>query len=70
MNRFATPLRHGAIATGALALATQASAAAIDVSDVVADISAQAAPIAAIGSAVLVLYVGIRAFKWVRRALS
>ena len=47
-----------------------AQAAAIDVSDVVTDIGAQAAPIALIGGAVLVLLVGIKAFKWVRRAMS
>jgi pseudouridine-5'-phosphate glycosidase len=47
-----------------------ANAAAIDVTDIVADIGAQAAPIALIGGAVLVLLVGIKAFKWVRRAMS
>ena len=47
-----------------------ANAAAIDVTDVVADIAAQSAPIALIGGAVLVLLVGIKAFKWVRRAMS
>lgn len=47
-----------------------AQAAAIDVADVVTDIEAQAAPIALIGAAVLILFVGIKAFKWVRRALS
>ena len=46
-----------------------ANAAAVDVTDVVADIAAQAAPIAAIGSAVLLVHVGIKTFKWVRRAL-
>lgn len=70
MNRFVRPLRFGAITAGALVLVSQAQAAAITVTDVVADIEAQAAPIAAIGSAVLVLMVGIKAFKWVRRALS
>lgn len=55
----------------ALALASgSASAAAIDVADVVTDIGAQAAPVALIGTAVLILFVGIKAFKWVRRALS
>lgn len=54
-----------------LALAAgSASAAAIDVADVVTDIGAQAAPVALIGTAVLILFVGIKAFKWVRRALS
>lgn len=54
-----------------LALAAgSASAAAISVTDVVTDIGAQAAPVALIGSAVLLLIVGIKAFKWVRKALS
>lgn len=71
MNRFTTQTRRLAqtAAAGALVLAGQAQAAAIDVTDVVADIAAQAAPIASIGAAVLVLIVGIKAFKWVRRAL-
>lgn len=51
-------------------VAAPAFAQAIDVADVVTDIGAQAAPIALIGSAVLLLVVGIKAFKWVRRALS
>lgn len=54
-----------------LALAAgSASAAAISVTDVVTDIGAQAAPVGLIGSAVLLLIVGIKAFKWVRKALS
>jgi uncharacterized membrane protein len=52
------------------ALASGAQATAIDVTSVTTDIAAQAAPIAAIGAAVLLLVVGIKAFKWVRRALS
>lgn len=56
-------------AAGSLIGAAAANAAAIDVTQVTADIAAQAAPIAAIGGAVLVLIVGIKAFKWVRRAL-
>lgn len=54
----------------AVTMANLAQAAAIDVADVVTDIEAQAAPIALIGAAVLILFVGIKAFKWVRRALS
>lgn len=71
MNRFSMQTRRLAqtAAASALVLAGQAQAAAIDVTDVVADIAAQAAPIASIGAAVLVLIVGIKAFKWVRRAL-
>lgn len=53
--------------TGAAAMA---NAAAIDVTSVTTDIAAQAAPVAAIGAAVLLLVVGIKAFKWVRAALS
>ena len=50
-------------------VAGAANAAAVDVTAVVSDIAAQAAPIAAIGAAVLLIYVGIKAFKWVRQAL-
>ena len=46
-----------------------ANAAAIDVAAVVTDIGAQATPVGLIGAAVLVLIVGIKAYKWVRRAL-
>ncbi|MDE2429960.1 MAG: hypothetical protein KGM99_14635 [Burkholderiales bacterium] len=72
MNRFVTKIRRfaPAAAGGALVLASQAHAAAVDVSAVTADIAAQAAPIAAIGAAVLVLVVGVKAFKWVRAAMS
>lgn len=59
-----------AIGTAGAAAFQPAHAAAISVTDVVADIAAQAAPVAAIGSAVLILFVGIKAFKWVRKALS
>lgn len=72
MNQFNLQvLRVGQIAAaGALAIASQANAAAVDVTAVVTDIGAQAAPVAAIGAAVLVLMVGIKAFKWVRKAMS
>jgi hypothetical protein len=62
MNR---KLSAGALATFPLL----ANAAAVDVADVVTDIGAQAASVAAIGAAVLLLLVGIKAFKWVRRAM-
>lgn len=62
-------LRHfGAWLFGVL-LAPAAFALPIDVDDVVTDIGAQAAPVALIGGAVLLLLVGIKAFKWVRRAM-
>ena len=58
-----------ALVPASFLVAGAANAAAVDVSAVVTDIAAQAAPIAAIGAAVLLIYVGIKAFKWVRRAL-
>lgn len=64
-----SPLRGAAVAVVALG-AGVANAAAIDVAAVTTDIAAQAAPVAAIGAAVLLLVVGIKAFKWVRAALS
>lgn len=72
MNRFNLQTRRLAqgMAAGALVLASQSHAAAVDVSAVVTDIGAQATPIAAIGAAVLILMVGIKAFKWVRKAMS
>ena len=63
-------VQRGLVAAGVLAAAASANAAAIDVTSVVTDIAAQAAPIALIGGAVLVVYVGIKAFRWVRGALS
>ena len=58
------------IAFGLGIAATASQAAAIDVAAVVTDIGAQAAPVSAIGGAVLVLMVAVKAFKWVRSALS
>lgn len=49
---------------------TVAQAAPIDVAAVVTDIGGQAAPIALIGGAVLIIFVAVKAFKWVRAALS
>lgn len=64
MNRFNKVVAFG------LGLAPVLSfAAAVDVAAVTTDIAAQAAPVAAIGAAVLILMVGIKAFKWVRRAM-
>lgn len=55
---------------GALALVPGlALAAAPDVSSVVTEIEGAATPIAAIGAAVLLVMVGIKVFKWVRRAM-
>lgn len=55
---------------GAAFVAAPAHAAAIDVAAVVTDIGAQATPIGLIGGAVLLIYLGVKAFKWVRAAMS
>ena len=68
MNAIKT-LRTPAIAAAVMA-AGAANAAAVDVTTVTADIAAQAVPIGLVGAAVLVLIVGVKAFKWVRAALS
>jgi len=62
MNRFY-------LGASALLLPLASQAAAVDVADVVTDIGAQVAPVTAIGGAVLLLIVAIKAFKWVRRAM-
>lgn len=53
----------------ALSFPAVSFAAAPDVTAVVTEISGSAAPIAAIGAAVLLVLVGIKVFKWVRRAM-
>ena len=63
-------LNRSLVAIAATAGTAAANAAAVDVTAVVTDIGAQIAPITAIGGAVLTVYVAIKAFKWVRRALS
>ena len=63
-------INRSLVAVGSLIGAAAANAAAVDVTAVTTDIAAQAAPIAAVGAAVLILFVGIKAFKWVRKALS
>jgi hypothetical protein len=52
-----------------LGFVQSASAAAPDVTAVVTEIGGAATPIAAIGAAVLLVIVGIKVFKWVRRAM-
>lgn len=57
------------LAALALASASSFASAAVDVTDVTAAIEGAAAPIAAIGGAVLTILVGIKVYKWVRRAM-
>ena len=55
----------------ALALgATASQAAAVDVSAVVTDIGAQAVPIGLVGVAVMLIFLAVKAFHWVRRAMT
>jgi Inovirus Coat protein B len=61
---------RGLVAFVVMTLVGGANAAAVDVSSVVTDIGAQAAPVGLIGVAVLLIYGAVKAFKWVRSALS
>lgn len=77
-NRPEVGNRHDSFARAAVssvivvgtALASSAQAAAIDVAAVVTDIGAQAAPVGLIGGAVLLIFLAVKAFKWVRGALA
>lgn len=60
---------RNAAAVAALGLSGAAFAAAPNVEAVVTEIQGAATPIAAIGAAVLLVMVGIKVFKWVRRAM-
>lgn len=57
------------LALAAMATLPAVSMAAVDVTDVVTDIDGAAAPIALIGGAVLAILVGIKIYKWIRRAM-
>lgn len=63
-------IKRGLVAAGALAASAASQAAAIDVSAAVTDIAAQAAPIGLVGGAVLLIVAAVKAFKWVRAAMS
>lgn len=63
-------ITRGALVATALTSAAAANAAAVDVTTVVTDIAAQAGPVGLVGAAVLILIVGVKAFKWIRSALS
>ncbi|MEN5264745.1 major capsid protein [Stenotrophomonas sp. TWI587] len=76
MRKFIKALKGKSAALAAVGTAAVASAPAfagggggVDVGDVVSAISGAAAPIAAIGGAVLTVHVGIKVYKWVRRAM-
>ena len=63
-------MKKSLLAFLAIAFVSPVFAAALDVTAVTTDIAAQAVPVAAVGAAVTILIVGMKAFKWVRRALS
>lgn len=65
-----TMVRDAAVAASIAIATAQASAAAVDVTATVTDIGAQLVPIGLIGVAVLGVFVAVKAFKWVRKALS
>lgn len=69
MNKFARVLVPAGAALAAVA-ARAADGGAVDVSSTVTTITAQLAPIALIGAAVLGVVVAIKAFHWVKRAIS
>lgn len=58
-----------ALSLGSMAPMAFAGGGGIDVSTVTTAINGAAAPIAAIGAAVLVVLVGVKVYKWIRRAL-
>lgn len=60
----------GAAVMAASTMASAAAGAAVDVTDTVATIGAQLVPVGLIGVAVLGIVVAVKAFKWVRAALS
>ena len=63
--------RPGAVVAGLSLITLSGSAAAteIDVSSVTTAIAGAATPIASIGAAVLLVLVGVKVYKWIRRAL-
>lgn len=61
---------RGLVAVGSLAVAGASQAAAVDVAAVVTDIGAQAVPIGLVGGAVLLIYMAVKAFKFIRAAMS
>jgi len=69
MLTFRQKARYGAgvvLASGSLA----AQAATVDVTALVTDIGAQVASIVLVGGAVLLVMIAVKAFKWVRAAMS
>ncbi len=58
-----------ALMAAGMTFAEASLAAAVDVSAVVTDIGAQAAPIGLVGGAVLLIFLAVKAFNWIKRTL-
>lgn len=69
MNRNKLAAGVAGLSTLAMAPAAFASAGGVNVSGVVSAIEGAAAPIAAVGGAILLVLVGIKVYRWVRRAM-
>jgi len=67
MRKFVLPLLAG---VAGLLVSAESFAAAATVTDVVTEVTAQNAPLAAVGIAITVMFVGVKAFKMVRKALN
>ena len=65
MKKFVRGLGLGLVS----ASATVPAFAAVDVSAVVTEINSAVAPVGLIGTAVLLVFVTVAVYKWVRRAL-
>lgn len=59
--------RAGAVA-GAVALSATNAMAAVDTTAILADIDAAETAVLAIGAAVVLIFLGINLYKWVRRS--
>jgi hypothetical protein len=70
MSKFNVNTLRAAGAAALLAAGGAANAAAVDVTAVTTDIGAQIASVVAIGAGVLLVMVAVKAFRWVRSALS
>lgn len=70
MSKFNAQTLRAAGAAALLAAGGAVNAAAVDVTATTTDIGAQITSIVAIGGAVLLVMVAVKAFRWVRSALS
>lgn len=69
MKKFRSKLGFAAAIATASGSAAASGGGGVDVTAVVTAIQGAAAPIASIGAAVLIVMVGIKVYKWVRRAM-